>query len=52
MLLKSTGLSVVQIADRLDFADAPSFSKFFSRMDGVPPGKYRRQPSKPSEPDQ
>ena len=45
MLLKSTGLSVVQIADRLDFADAPSFSKFFSRMAGVPPGQYRRLPS-------
>ena len=44
MLLKSTGLSIVQIAERLDFADAPSFSKFFSRMAGVPPGQYRRLP--------
>lgn len=42
MLLKSTGLSIVQIAERLDFADAPSFGKFFSRMAGVPPGQYRR----------
>jgi len=41
MLLKSTGLSVVQIADRLDFADAPSFSRFFSRMAGVSPRQYR-----------
>lgn len=45
MLLKSTGLSIVQIAERLDFADAPSFGKFFSRMAGVPPGQYRRLPS-------
>ncbi len=45
MLLKSTGLSIVQIAELLDFADAPSFGKFFSRMAGVPPGQYRRLPS-------
>lgn len=42
ILLKSTGLSVVQIADRLNFADAPSFSRFFSRMAGVSPRQYRR----------
>ena len=42
MLLKTTGLNLVQIADRLHFADAPSFSRFFSRMAGVSPGQYRK----------
>jgi len=42
MLLKTTGLNLVQIADRLHFADTPSFSRFFSRMAGVPPGQYRK----------
>ena len=42
ILLKSTGLNIVQIADRLHFADAPSFSRFFSRLAGVSPRKYRK----------
>ena len=42
LLLKSTDLNVVQIADRLHFADAPSFSRFFSRLAGVSPRQYRK----------
>lgn len=41
-LLRTTTLSVTQIADRLHFADTPSFSKFFSRLKGVSPRAYRR----------
>ncbi len=41
-LLRTTSLSVAQIAERLHFADAPSFSKFFSRKKGVTPKDYRK----------
>ena len=41
-LLHSSTDSVAQIADRLHFADTASFSKFFSRMQGLPPREYRR----------
>lgn len=40
-LLRTTSLSIAQIAARLHFADAPSFSKFFSRKKGVTPKDYR-----------
>ena len=40
-LLRTTSLSITQIADRLHFADTPSFSKFFSRKKGVSPKNYR-----------
>lgn len=42
-LLNTTSLSIAQIAYRLHFADAPSFSKFFSRMKGQTPGEYRNE---------
>ena len=41
-LLRTTTLTIAQIADRLHFADAPSFSKFFSRHKGISPRAYRR----------
>lgn len=41
-LLRTTSLSVTQIADRLHFADAPSFSKFFTRNKGITPKDYRK----------
>ena len=41
-LLKTTQLSIAQIADHLHFADTPSFSKFFSRMKGMSPKDYRK----------
>ena len=36
-LLKSTRLTVAQIADRLNFASSPSFDKFYKRMRGCSP---------------
>ena len=40
-LLRTSPMSIAQIADRLHFADAPSFSKFFMRMKGQTPREYR-----------
>lgn len=40
-LLRTSSLSITQIADRLHFADAPSFSKFFLRMKGMSPREFR-----------
>ena len=40
-LLRTSKLSITQIADRLHFADTPSFSKFFSRLKGQSPREYR-----------
>ena len=42
-LLSTTSLSIAQIADRLHFADTPSFSKFFSRLKGLSPREYRKK---------
>jgi len=41
-LLQTSPLSITQIADRLHFADTPSFSKFFSRLKGMSPKEYRK----------
>ncbi len=41
-LLQTSPMSITQIADRLHFADTPSFSKFFSRLKGVSPKEYRK----------
>lgn len=40
-LLRNSQLSITQIADRLHFADTPSFSKFFLRLKGQSPRNYR-----------
>ena len=40
-LLQSTPLSLAAIAERLHFADQPSFSKFFTRMKQASPKAYR-----------
>ena len=42
-LLQSTDLPIAVIADQLHFSDQAAFSKFFSRMKGVTPKKYRMQ---------
>ena len=44
-LLRTSQLSISQIADRLHFADLPSFSKFFSRLKGMAPREYRERKS-------
>ena len=41
-LLQTSQLSITQIVDHLHFADTPSFSKFFSRLSGMSPKKYRK----------
>ncbi len=40
-LLRTSSLSISQIADRLHFADVPSFSKFFARHKGMSPREFR-----------
>lgn len=40
-LLRTSKLSIAQIGQRLNFADAPSFTKFFSRQKGMTPKEYR-----------
>ena len=40
-LLRTSSLSISQIADRLHFADVPSFSKFFTRHKGMSPREFR-----------
>ena len=42
-LLRTSELSISQIADRLHFADTPSFSKFFSRLKGHSPKAFRER---------
>lgn len=42
-LLQTSKLNITQIADRLHFADTPSFSKFFSRLKGMSPKEYRKK---------
>ena len=39
--LRPTDLTVAQIADRLHFADAASFSIFFTRLKGQSPRDFR-----------
>jgi AraC-like DNA-binding protein len=45
-MLSGTRLSVEQIAERLCYADASSFSQAFKRMSGQPPGVLRKQSSR------
>ena len=42
-LLRTSPLSITQIAEHLHFADTPSFSKFFLRMKGMNPRRYRME---------
>lgn len=42
-LLRQTTLSIAQIADRLHFADSTTFARFFQRMRGMNPRKYRSE---------
>ncbi|MCP1169951.1 helix-turn-helix domain-containing protein, partial [Limimaricola sp. ASW11-118] len=41
-LLLGTGLQVAQIGYRLGFSDPAYFNRFFTRMEGVPPSRFRR----------
>lgn len=42
-LLKTTDMSIQQVSDALHFSDQASFSKFFKRINGMPPLQYRRE---------
>lgn len=42
-LLKSSDLSILEIAESLSFADQASFSKFFKRKKGISPNAYRQK---------
>lgn len=42
-LLERSALQVREIADALGFRDAGYFNRFFSRLKGMPPGRYRQQ---------
>ncbi len=41
-LLRGTTLSIEQVAERLSYADASSFSQAFKRMSGKTPGAFRK----------
>ncbi len=41
-LLQQTSLPIVQIADRLHFSEAASFTRFFTRMKGLTPREFRK----------
>ena len=42
-LLKTSDYSILEISERLHFADQASFSKFFKRQNGRSPLQYRRE---------
>ncbi len=42
-LLRSTTLTIAQIADRLHFSEPAAFTRFFTRLKGQSPKQYRRQ---------
>ncbi len=42
-LLQNSKLSITQIADYLHFANTPSFSKFFLRLKGINPKRFRME---------
>jgi AraC family transcriptional activator of pobA len=42
-LLERSALQVSEIADALGFRDAGYFNRFFSRLKGISPGRYRQQ---------
>ncbi|WP_282026527.1 helix-turn-helix domain-containing protein [Limimaricola cinnabarinus] len=42
-LLPGTGRQAAQVAYRLGFSDPACFNRFFTRREGVPPGRFRRR---------
>ena len=49
-LLTHSGLPVSQVGFRLGFADPAYFNRFFSRMQGEPPSRFRRRVAPREEP--
>ena len=50
-LLERSALQVSEIADALGFRDAGYFNRFFSRLKGISPGRYRQQVRRRASPD-
>jgi AraC family transcriptional activator of pobA len=42
-LLANSGLQVAEIAFRLGFSDPAYFNRFFTRIEGLPPGRWRKR---------
>ena len=42
-MLKSTGKTIQQISDELNFANQSFFGKYFKQHVGIPPSEYRIQ---------
>lgn len=42
-LLANSGLQVAEIAFRLGFQDPAYFNRFFTRVEGLPPGRWRKR---------
>ncbi|MCA0994482.1 helix-turn-helix domain-containing protein [Alloyangia pacifica] len=49
-LLTNSGLQVAQVGFRLGFSDPAYFNRFFKRMEGVPPSRFRRRAARRSAP--
>jgi len=43
LMLRDTGISVMEISDRLGFSDSAHFNKMFKKASGCSPLEYRRQ---------
>jgi AraC-like DNA-binding protein len=41
LLLQNSSMTVAQIAEHLHFAETTTFARFFKRMKGVNPKRYR-----------
>lgn len=50
-LLERSALQVSEIADALGFRDAGYFNRFFTRLKGISPGRYRQQVRRRASPD-
>ena len=50
-LLERSALQVSEIADALGFRDAGYFNRFFTRLRGISPGRYRQQVRRRASPD-
>jgi AraC-like DNA-binding protein len=50
-LLLETDLTVLEIASKLSYTNSQNFIRFFSKLEGVTPGKYRQAYKKQNKAD-